>query len=150
MCGFSTKPPRCPVKVHRCLLDIREDDLETLHLLEQEGTLHLPPALQPFLRAYAAHVARRLPGAVHDSFNLQVEHFASPDSSLSENGFFFFKCAATQNVFAIKTCEHVSDTIFFLHPNEFSRFFLENSSVHHFRFFGRLACVCPRSLPAAS
>ena len=141
LCGFSTNPPRCPVKVHRCLLDIREDDLETLHLLEQEGTLHLPPALQPFLRAYAAHVARRLPGAVHDSFNLQVEHFASPDSSLSENCFFFFKCA-TQHVFAIKTWEHVSDAIFFSS--------IQMSSFHHFRFFGRLACICPRSLPAAS
>ena len=79
------------MEVHRSLLDIREDDLATLHLLEQEGH-QSPAALRPLLQAYAAHVeANTLPVAA--SFKIDVNRFASPESAfLSLMAFAFDRC----------------------------------------------------------
>ena len=79
------------LEVHRSLLDIREDDLATLHLLEQEGH-QSPAALRPLLQAYAAHVeANTLP--VPASFKIDVNCFASPESAfLSLMAFAFDRC----------------------------------------------------------
>jgi hypothetical protein len=46
-------------EVQRCHLDVREDDLKTLHLLQQEAEFFIPPSLQPLVKAYTEHLAGR-------------------------------------------------------------------------------------------